>query len=285
MSKVIYTSEAQTFEWQRFTPWGIVKDLLKHRSLIVTMTVREFKSAYQASHLGVIWQVILPIFMLAVYYFVFGRILGGKFLSSATEAPVDYALALFVGLGFYNFLAQVVGSSPSLICSNGPYVKTLSFPLEILSVNSVLNMLLTQIIGLVLSALIFLFAKGFLYPSAICVPFYVLSIFLIAVGLSWGLSALGVFFRDISAITPPLMLILMFLCPIFYPMSMVPKKLKWIIQVNPLAIIIEDVRACLLYGSWPSLFSIAVIFGFSLLIAVIGYSVFMRSKAAFADVL
>jgi lipopolysaccharide transport system permease protein len=285
MSKIIYTSDPEVFNWRHILPWRILRDLLRHRSLIVTTTLQDFRATYQASYLGLTWQILLPVIMLSIFYLVFGKIFGGRFLNNGTETAIDYALALFVGLGFFNFLAQNMNSATSLITSNATYVKTLSFPLEILSVTSVLNALINLVIGLVLTTLVLFFAKGHLNGSTICTPFYVLCIFLISVGVSWGLSALAVFIRDVSAIVSPLTLILMFMCPIFYPASMVPKSIKWIIHTNPLSVIIEDVRACLLYGVWPGLASMAAVFIMSLFIAVIGYFFFMRSKSAFADVM
>ncbi len=285
MSKVVYTALPEGFSWRHVAPWSIVRDILRHRSLIASMTIRDFRGAYQASYLGLTWQFVLPLIMLAIFYLVFGQIFGGRFLNNASEAPIDYALALFVGLGFFNFLAQNIGSATSLVTSNANYVKTLLFPLEILSVNSVLGALINLAISLALTFVVLLLVKGGLHPSALCMPFYVLCIFLLALGVSWGLSALAVFIRDVSAMTSPLTLILMFMCPIFYPASMVPKKVKWIIELNPLAVIIEDARASLLYGVWPGLLSMAAILIVSLAVAVAGYFFFMRSKSAFADVM
>lgn len=285
MSKVTYTSDPEGFNWRQIEPWSILRDILRHRSLIAATTLQDFKATYQASYLGLTWQVLLPVIMLSIFYLVFGRILGGRFLNNGTETSIDYALALFVGLGFFNFVAQNIGSSPSIITSNTAYVKTLSFPLEILSVTQVLNSLINLGISLVLTMLVLLFAYGHLHWSAICILFYGLCAFLMALGISWGLSALAVFFRDISVITGPLTLILMFMCPIFYPASMVPQRIKWVINMNPLAVIIEDVRASLLYGIWPSLMSITLIFFASILFAIIGNFIFMRLKSAFADVI
>ena len=285
MTKVIYTSDPISFSWRHVLPWSIYRDILRHRGLIGSMTIRDFRATYQASYLGLTWQVVLPMIMLAIFYLVFGQILGGRFSNNGNETPVDYALALFVGLGFFNFLSQNIGSAPSLIVSNVTYVKSLSFPLEILPVISVLNALINLLIGLVLITLVLMVVKGHLHWSAICVPFYVVCIFLIALGVSWGLSALSVFIRDISAVTSPLTLILMFMCPIFYPASMVPKRIKWVIATNPIAVIIEDVRASFLYGVWPGPLSAAAILSVSLLVAASGYFVFMRSKSAFADVM
>lgn len=285
MSKVVYSSAPESFSWRHIAPWSIVGDILRHRSLIASMTVRDFRAAYQASYLGLTWQFVLPLIMLAIFYLVFGQIFGGRFLNNASETPIDYALALFVGLGFFNFMAQNIGSATSLVTSNANYVKTLLFPLEILSINSVLGALINLVISLALTILVLLLVKGLLHPSAICIPFYVLCIFLLALGVSWGLSALAVFIRDVSAVTSPLTLILMFMCPIFYPVSMVPKRVKWIIEFNPLAVIIEDARSSLLYGVWPHPLSMLAILVVSMAVAVGGYFFFMRSKSAFADVM
>lgn len=285
MSKVVYTAETESFSWRYVLPWSILNDITRHRTLIAAMVIRDFRGAYQASYLGFFWQFALPMIMLAIFYFVFGQIFGGKFLNNGTETPIDYALALFVGLAFFNFLAQNIGNATSLITSNVSHVKTMLFPIEILSVNSVIGTLINLVIGLSLTFLVLLLAKGGIHASAVCVPFYVLCIFLLALGVSWGLSALAVFIRDVSAITSPLTLILMFMCPIFYPKSMVPKKVLWVIEINPLAIIIEDARSSLLYGTWPDPLSAVTIFLISLAVASGGYFFFMRSKSAFADVM
>jgi lipopolysaccharide transport system permease protein len=285
MSKTIYSSNPERFVGRNLLPWCILADLLKHRSLIATVTERDFRSAYQASYLGLSWQVILPLIMLSIFYLVFGEILGGRFSSNPNETHLEYALALFVGLGFFNFLAQTINTATTLMTSSVTYVKTLAFPLEILPVTAVLNALLTLAITLVLAVLVLAVVGGQLYWSAVAALFYVACAFLMALGISWGLSALAVFIRDVSAITSPLTLILMFMCPIFYPESMVPAKIKWIIHVNPLALIIEDARRCMLYGDWPSGASVGGLFVVSLLIAVFGYFFFMKSKSAFADVM
>ena len=285
MTRVVYTSEAERFRWGRVLPWRILRDLLRHRHLIATITERDFRATYQASHFGLAWQILLPIIMLSIFYFVFGQILGGRFSPMAGETPVDFALALFVGLGFFNFVSLNIGSAPSLITSNITYVKSLSFPLEILSVTTVLSASVSLVVGLVLTSIVFLVAHQTFHPSAVMVPFYLGCTMLLSLGLSWGLSALAVFVRDVSAVTSPLTLILMFMCPIFYPASMVPKRIEWIIHMNPLAVIIEDARGCLLYGVWPSPLPAMAVFAVSLLIATLGYVFFIRTKASFADVM
>jgi len=285
MGKVIYKSEPEGFNKRHVLPWCIARDLYKHRELIASVTERDFRSAYQASYLGLTWQIVLPLIMLAIFYVVFGQILGGRFSSNTTETPLEYALALFIGLGFFNFLSQTISNATSLIVSASTYVKSLAFPLEILPVTSVLTTFLTLIITVIIAQLVSTLVEGHIYLSVMVIPFYLLCAFLIAVGVSWGLSALAVFVRDVSAVTTPLTLILIVMCPIFYPTSLVPAKLKWAIQVNPWAVIIEGARACLLYGVWPSAASCGALLCVSVFFSVLGYFFFMKSKSAFADVM
>lgn len=285
MSKTVYVSTPTYSAWTYLNPWSMISTFIKYRELIISITMQNFRSAYQASYLGVAWQVVLPIIMLTLFYYVFGVIMGGKFVQTAMESPMEYALALFVGLGMYNFVAQNIGSSTSLISANQVYVKTLSFPLEIISLTTVLNALLTLIINILLASGILLVSKHLLYPSAVCIVFYIACLFMIALGISWALSAIAIFLRDVSAIVSPLLLILMFMCPIFYPASMVPKKLHWVININPLAVIIEDGRGALLYGRWPALPSMTYVLVVSMLTGLLGYVVFMRSKNIFADLI
>lgn len=283
--KVVYTSKPNKLDWKSFNPLLIFKDLLKRRELITSITIQNFRAAYQASYLGITWQIFLPMIMLALYYFVFGLVLGGRFYQTAIESPLDYALALFVGLSIFNFFAQNIGSAPSLIVSNQVFVKTLAFPLEVIPITNVLNSLLSLVINLMLSLGIFLLTKHFLYFTTIYLIFYLICILIITAGISWLLSAAAVFVRDISAIVGPLTLILMFMCPIFYPLSAVPNKLKWVITFNPVAVIIEGARASMLYGVTPSTQSFVYIFLIAISVGVVGYNFFKYSKYIFADYL
>ena len=285
MSKIIYSNRPDKFSWKYLMPWEIFRDLYKHRNLIISVSTHNFYATYIASYLGLIWQLIVPLFMLGIFYFIFGKVLGGKFTQTLPESPVQFALALFVGLGFFNFIANIIVSSTTSIVGNITYVKSLSFPLEVLPLTNVITASLTLVITLFLAALWFLIINGTIYPSASLVSFYALCAVLLALGIAWWLSALAVFVRDITAITAPVTLVIMFMCPIFYPASMVPKKISWIMEVNPLAVIIEDARGCLLYGTWPDIGSMAWLLFVTLTLCITGYIFFIRTKSSFADVL
>ena len=107
---------------------------------------------------------------------------------------------------------------------------------------------------------------------------------LMSLGLTWFLSAISVFVRDVPSIMSPVAMMLMFLSSVFFPVSSVSPRVQWLFNFNPLAVLIEQARGAILYGRWPDVLPLAILVAISLAIAVGGYCFFMRAKPAFADV-
>ena len=106
MSK-LFTIGSAAFSWRLVNPWAIIVDLLKYRELIASMTLQNFRSTYQASYLGIAWQIILPLIMLSIFILCLND-LRRTFTQAAIESPLDYALALFVGLAFSILLRKIL---------------------------------------------------------------------------------------------------------------------------------------------------------------------------------
>lgn len=285
MTRAIYTSTPQLPLSRLIYPHRILRDLLRHRELIVAYTKREFEAAHRGTYLGLVWSVLSPLIMLALFAFVFGGIFGGKFNSKAHETPAEFALALFVGLSFFNAFAQAMGAASGLVIGNAPFVKTLAFPLEILPVSSVLNALLNLMIAQGICFTASLIMYGSLHWTVVWMPIHVVCIALLGLGISWFLSSLSVFVRDTPALIGPINTVLMFGSGCFFPLSVMSPRMRAILEINPLAVIIDQTRGCLLYGQSPSLYRLAYVFVFSVIFAVLGYVFFMKTKPAFSDVI
>jgi homopolymeric O-antigen transport system permease protein len=284
MTRVVYTSELQEPLRQLLSPSRVVGDLLRHREVIRAFVKRDFHATYRGTYLGPVWSVLSPLIMLALFTFVFGGIFHGRFTHNASETPAQFALAMFIGLSLFNCFSQSVNSGPGLVLANTPYVKTLNFPLQVLSVAAVLQMVINMAIALALCLAIFYWMNGFLYWSAVGLIPFCLCVALFSVGCSWLLAALGVFIRDLPSIVGPITTVLMFLSSVFFSIESVPPRVRWFVELNPLALIIDQSRGCVMYGKWPDFRVLAVIFALSLLIAMLGYAAFMRMKPAFSDV-
>src|SRR5580698_3496176 len=117
-------------------PWRIGANLRRHRILIGQFVKRDVLSRYRGSYLGLLWSLLRPLCMLAMYTVVFGYIFESK-LGNSNERKFDFTLALFCGLILFDFVAECVTRSPMLVLANPNYVTKVVFPLEILPVMAV----------------------------------------------------------------------------------------------------------------------------------------------------
>jgi lipopolysaccharide transport system permease protein len=284
MTRVVYTAGVKTPLRELLSPIGIARELLSHRELIAAYTKREFHSAHRGTYLGLIWSVLSPLIMLALFVGVFGHIFGGKFTSRPDETASEFALALFIGLGFFNCFSQCMGGASGLVLSNSAYVKSLSFPLHILSVSSVLNSLMNLTITITICVGSHIAIYGNVHPATVWLIAHVIAIALFGLGISWFISGLSVFVRDIPAMIPPITTVLMFGSGVFFPLSAVSPRMRSVLMLNPLAVIIDQARSALMTGVEPRLVPLAAVLGLSLAFAIAGYTFFRRAAPAFADV-
>jgi lipopolysaccharide transport system permease protein len=261
------------------------KSLWRHRQLIMQMAWREVIGRYKGSFIGLFWSFINPVLMLAVYTFVFSVIFKARWGIDGGDSKTSFALILFVGLIVHGLLAEVLNRAPSLIVSNVNYVKKVIFPLEILSVVSLIAALFHSMVSIFVLLLASAAINFYLPWTVILLPVVLLPLIILIVGLSWVLASLGVFIRDIGQTIGIITTVMLFLAPVFYPLSVMPEKYQPYILANPLTFIIEQAREVLIYGHLPNWTGL----GFYMLIAIgvtwAGYAWFQKTRKGFADVL
>lgn len=284
METPIYRSEDRISSSRLLLPWAVVAGLLQHRGLIAQFTRREVLARYKGTVLGILSSLVKPLSMLAIYVVVFGVIFQSRFRDE-NEPAAEFALAMFCGLILFEFFAECVGRAPGLILATPNYVTKVVFPLEILPVSVVGAALVHLFLDLSLLLIGFLAFRHFLFPTVALVPLLLVPLMLLTLGLTWLLSGLGVFLRDIASFIRPVMTIVMYASAIFYPMSKVPAALRPWVEYNPIAILIEQARRILLWGQPIEWGPWGVACGAGLVVFFLGYFVFMRTKHAFADVL
>jgi lipopolysaccharide transport system permease protein len=266
-------------------PWNIVAHLHRHGVLIHQFVKRDVLSRYRGSYLGVLWSLLRPLAMLAVYTVVFGFIFGSRLGNRPNETKLDFTLALFCGLILFDFFAECVSRAPTLVLTNPNYVTKVVFPLEILPVMTVgaaLTQLVVSFIPLLIALVI---AHGGIPLTALYLPILLVPLILLCLGITWLLASLGVFIRDINSVVPVLLMIILYASAIFYSISRVPENLLPIIRYNPLATVIDQARNAVLWGVPPEWDRYCAVLAVSLVLMVLSYAFFMRTKSAFADVL
>lgn len=265
--------------------YEIFASFWRNRGLIRQMTRREVVGRYRGSIMGLAWSFFHPILMLVVYTFVFSVVFKARWGTDADESKTGFAIALFAGMIVHGLFADCINRAPGLITSNANFVKKVVFPLEIMpwvAMGSALFHSAINVSVLLLAQLVF---KQHIPWTAIFFPAVVLPLILISMGLAWFLAALGVYLRDISQITGIFTTILMFLSPVFFPLSALPPAMQpWLI-LNPLAFIIEQARNVLIFGRTPNWTGWGIALSAGLIIAWMGFCWFQRTRKGFADVL
>lgn len=257
---------------------------IENSYLLKILLKRELLNKYQGSYLGIFWSILNPVALLLVYTFVFSIVLKIRW-SDSVDGSSKFAVILFLGLLIFNFFSDSVNRASSLIVSNPNYVKKVVFPLEILinvSVFAALTQMLISFLVWVIAYSIFFELPNYMI---LFFPILITPLILYTFGFSWILSALGVYFKDLQHLTSLVVMLLLFGTPIFYPASMVPNSLKFILYVNPLASSIEAIRNALVFDINPFSNLLYVHFFVSFFFFVFGYFFFQRLRKGFPDIL
>ncbi|MBV6304444.1 ABC transporter permease [Candidimonas humi] len=268
----------------RVSPGAMLESLIKNRRLILALTKREVIGRYRGSALGILWSLFNPIFMLAVYTFVFSIVFRAKW-GGGNQTQTEFALVLFAGLIVFNLFAECFNRAPTLIISNANYVKKVVFPLEVLPWVALGSSLFHALVSVVVWLLFYIFVVGIPHWTVLLTPLVLVPMILFTVGVSWLLASLGVYLRDVGQIVGILTTVLMFVSPIFFPISALPAKLQPLLSLNPLASPIAQIRDVLYWGVIPNpMHYVAYLVG-AAVIACLGFAWFQKTRKGFADVL
>lgn len=263
---------------------ALICGLVSTRHLVWQLTRREVIGRYRGSVLGLAWSFFHPILMLLVYTFVFGIVFKARWTTQG-ESTAEFALILFSGLLVFNVFSECITRAPALILGNVSYVKKIVFPLHILPCVVLGSALFHGAISLVVWAVFYLVFIGVPPQSAVWFPVLVAPLVLLSLGASWFLCALGVFLRDIAQFIGVVATALMFLSPIFYPLTAIPEAYRPYMYVNPITLIIEQTRDVLILGEGISWIAFLVYSLFAGLVAWGGFAFFQKARNGFADVL
>jgi lipopolysaccharide transport system permease protein len=250
------------------------------------MTRRDVVGRYKGSIMGLAWSFFNPVFMLTVYTFVFSAVFKARWGSAGgNESRTQFAVVLFVGLIVQGLFAEVLNRAPGLVLGNVNYVKKVVFPLEILPVISLGAALFHTLISLVVLLVAFVLFNGYVQWTALLTPLVLFPLIVATLGFSWILASLGVFIRDVGQTIGILMTVLMFLAPVFYPITAVPEQYRPWIMANPLTFIIEQAREVLIWGRLPNWGGLGIYLLAALGVAWLGFVWFQKTRKGFADVL
>jgi lipopolysaccharide transport system permease protein len=267
-------------------PIRMLRDLWRHRELVIRLTGQEVAQRYRGSYLGIVWSLITPILMLSVYAFVFSVVFEARWGQLGRASPPgEFALTLFAGLIPFTVFSEVVNRAPSIVLAMPNYVKKVVFPLEVLPVVAVGSAVVQSLISIGVLLVGSLLLLRSVSASVFLLPLAYLPLVLLTVGLAWFLASLGVYVRDIGQVIVVVTQVLFFVSPIFYPVSAVPERFRFALNANPLTAILNGFRRTLLWDAPLAWETWAVLSLGTAVLALLGYAWFMQTKRGFADVM
>ncbi len=270
------------------SPSALLRSIWTHRHLLRQITRRDISSRYRGSALGLLWSFITPLLMLAVYTFVFGIVFKARFGDAAAETPTDtasFAVTLFCGLILHGLLAECITRAPSIILHHTNYVKKVVFPLEILPVMVLTSSCFHFLMSAAVLIIGVLWSQGSIPITALYTPLVILPFLLTLLGTCWILASLGVYLRDIGQLTGLLSTLLLFLSPIFYPITALPEAFRPLMYLNPLTPIIGQLRDVLIHGIEPDLMLLGIYSLVGIITCCVGFAWFQKTRKGFADIL
>lgn len=234
-------------------------DLTRH------LVRRDFMLRYHASSLGVLWSILLPLSQLAVFVFLFRRI-----VPLGIEA---YPAFVFSALLPWAWLSNSLAAAGTLFLGNRDLVRRPGFPLPVLVIVSTLSNLLTYLVSLPVLALVLVLYHRPLTAALVALPVLLVLQGMLTVGLGLIIATLNVFFRDVQHIVTVLLSLLFYLTPVFYRLP--DTEHAWLFGLNPVATLIEAYRDIFFYGvaPWGDLLAAAVV---SVLAFGLGWVVYAR---------
>ena len=257
-------------------------DIYRNRGLIFQLTVRDFKSRYLGSYLGLIWAFIQPLITILIFWFVFE--LGFK---SAPVGNFPFILWLMTGIIPWFFISESLGSGTGSVVENSYLVKKIVFRVSMLPVIKLLSALVVHIFFVLVIFVVF--SAYHIYPSvySLQVIYYCFSTIVLLLGVTWLSSALMVFLKDIGQIISIIIQFGFWLTPIFWSLKIVPAKYHFYLKLNPVYYIIQGYRDSFIHKVWFWEHPLYTLYFwlFTGVVFVIGAVVFSRLRPHFADVL
>lgn len=247
-----------------------MRDLLAYRDLVLTLVARDLKVRYRRSSIGFLWTMLQPLLTMLVLQLVFSTI----FRFEIDNYPV-YALA---GILFWNFFSQSISASMNSLRGNASLLGKMPVPKVVFPLATVLAGVVNLLLALVPLFAILVVTGHPIRPAILFLPAAIVLAGLFTLGAGLLLSPLSVFFHDVVELVGVTLTLLMYLTPVFYPMSIVPEHLRWVVRYNPVRSVLEVFRDPIYYGKIPPLSHLVVAMVVVLLSLLIGADFFRRSS-------
>ncbi len=252
------------------------KEVWKHRNLVLVFALQEFKLQYAQTRLNLLWMILRPLMVLALFTFIFDQLIHLQGVS------YPYLLFALTGMLIWNNFSFMVNNAGNVIMANQQLIKKMYFPRIILVFSKMLVGLAETGVTFLLILMLAAVLQFLLHLQILLLPVFIVVNLIIGLAVAVWLNALTIRYRDLHQFVPTLVGFLIWLTPVFYPVSLIPSKYSFLVYFNPIAGAIQGCRWAVLGDSFPDLRFLPSFIFFTLLL-ISGLLIFIRTESDLAD--
>lgn len=250
-----------------------LRELAQHSHLLANLVRRDLTVRYKRSILGFFWTMLNPLLLMIILTIVFSTVF--RFAIPHYET---YFLSEYLVFGFFS---QTTVTAMTSLPWNGSLMKRVRVPKAIFAISITISGLINLVLAYIPFFAIMLVVGAPIHATVLFLPISFLVIGMFTLGLSLALSALAVYFEDVSHMYQVATIGLMYMTPIIYPISIIPPRWMWLIQINPLTQLFKLARDPVYSGTLPALHVFAASLALSVFTLVAGWVVFHRLARGF----
>lgn len=254
---------------------GVFKNLYNYRELLKTNVKKEIRGKYKNSFLGVLWSFLNPLLQIVVYAIVFQMIL--------KNPQEDYAIFICCGLIPWTFFSSAITRSAFTMVENGNILKKVYFPREILPISIVTSEAVNFLISTIIIIAFVIFGGLGISKYVVFYPLILLAQYLLLIAISFIISSISVYIRDLQHLIGVALQLLFYATPIVYSADTIPSNFQWVLNINPMTYIINAYRDIFYNQQMIELSPLIILIVVSIILCVIGYLIFNKLQKGFAE--
>jgi lipopolysaccharide transport system permease protein len=258
-----------------------LKSIWSYRGFIAGSLKRDFQTRYRKSILGGLWAILNPLATILIYTVIFSQLMKARL--PGINDTMAYSIYLCSGVLTWVFFAEIINRSQMVFIENANMIKKLNFPRICLPIIVVGNAAVSFAIsfGLFLCFLVIL-GK---FPGWVILGLPVVLVIQVVFAMGFGiiLGILNVFFRDIGQAAGIILQFWFWFTPIVYPISILPRSIQSLIELNPMVSVVSAYQSMMVYGNWPDWLSLAPTAMVAVLGCLLAFHLYKKRSSEMVD--
>ncbi|HZA47023.1 MAG TPA: ABC transporter permease [Rubrobacter sp.] len=257
----------------------------RRRWLLRYFLHRQVTRTYKRSYLGFAWAILSPLIWVFFLTLIFSEALGLRFREIEENPNLNFGLYLYCGLLPFLAFSEAMNKGMNSIRGNSGLVQKVIFPLELLPFTNAIASMIDKFFGIGALLIVVLAFGQPLHPHVLLLPLFVVLQVVFILGLTYLMAVFGTYLPDLDEVMRPIIRGMFFLTPIIWTPDRLPEGIRWLVDYNPLAYLVEVYRDLVLRGEIPGGLSTLYFTLFSVALFIVGFTLFVRVKPRFADML